>query len=619
MFFRDIAQRVLCERNTESTRDKLGKLIIDESAPRKARLHALWSLIGTGSLDTNLHLQLLADKDATFRAWGVRAAGNYGKDDAKVRDKVADLVADASRDVQLQVVIAARKIDGIEPMPRFAKVLATCGDDKILPAIVWQNLHPLLEGKGEPLVKLLEKADLKASPNLAALLPRAADRVLGSKDPDVSAVCALVVRLADRERGHADSCCQCLEALAAKIETGEISGDRRRMVADKVGPVIRQHLTGDAKQRMVREAILLAAALRDEEGLARAHRFFFEREGDDAARARALNALISAADKVEARQRLLTDLEPVLDSAAKESSVFRGQVLAALARLDHPPVAEVVLHRYPKMEPELQPKAIELLTQRAAWSKALLKQVEQKKIPAGAINVNQVKKMLALKDADLSKHVTAVWGILREDRNPQREKIVTDMRTLLRKTPGDPKAGVEVFKLCAQCHKIHGEGQEVGGHHLERPQRFRTASSNVFDRAWSSAATPPHHRHHEKGPGRHGPGRGRHAATHRAEATGWQARNHPAQGRGRSGGEQNLADARGRGETAQASGDRRPVRLPLPGQTAERSEREADSGDAESGEVKLLNRKRTDVPAPVGASARLRFSNRPASGGWRYA
>jgi putative membrane-bound dehydrogenase-like protein len=483
VFFRDIAQRVLCERNSEAIRGKLGKLIADESAPRKARLHALWSLIGTGSLDTNLHLQLLADKDATFRAWGVRAAGNYGKVDAKVRDKVADLVADASRDVQLQVVIAARKVDGIDPMPLFARVLATCGDDKILPAIVWQNLHPLLEGKGEPLVKLLEKADLKTSPNLAALLPRAADRVLGSKDPDVSAVCALVVRLADREHGHADSCCQCLETLAAKIETGEIGGDRLRMVADKVGPVIRQHLTGDAKQRMVREAILLAAALRDDEGLKRAHRFFFEREGDDAARARALNALIAAADKADARQRLLADLEPVLGPGSKESSVFRGQVLAALARLDHPPVAELVLNRYPKMEPELQPKAIELLTQRAAWSKALLKQVEQKKIPPGAINVNQVKKMLALKDADLSKHVTAVWGILREDRNPQREKIVTDMRTLLKKTPGDPKAGVEVFKkLCAQCHKIHGEGQEVGPDITSNGRSdFEQLLSNVFD------------------------------------------------------------------------------------------------------------------------------------------
>lgn len=489
VYFRDIAQRVLTERGiaggaaAKELPEKLGKLVLDDSAPRKARLHALWALIGGGVIDADAHLKLLAHKDDTFRAWGVRAAGNYGKVDAKVRDKVAELATDPSRDVQLQVVIAARKIEGIDPMPLFAQVLADCGNDKILPAIVWQNLHPLLEGKGEPLVKLLEKADLKKSPNLAALLPRAADRILGSKDPDVNAVCALVMRLADREHGHADSCCQCLETLAAKIETGEITGDRLRLVAEKVGPVVRPHLAGKADTRMAREAILLAAALRDPDGLKRAHRFFFEREGDEGARVRALNALISAADHADTRKSLLADLETVLGPNTRESSVFRGQVLAALGRLDHPPVADLVLSYYPKLEPELQPKAIELLTQRASWARALLKQVEQKKIPAGAINVNQVKKMLALKDTELSKHVTAVWGTLREDRNPQREKIVTDMRNLLKKTPGDPKAGVEVFKkLCAQCHKIHGEGQEVGPDITSNGRSdFEQLLSNVFD------------------------------------------------------------------------------------------------------------------------------------------
>ncbi len=66
----------------------------------------------------------------------------------------------------------------------------------------------------------------------------------------------------------------------------------------------------------------------------------------------------------------------------------------------------------------------------------------------------------------------ALWGTIRDGRNPHREQIVDQMRKLIRSTPGDPVAGRAVFnKLCAQCHKIHGEGQDVGpGHHLERPQ-----------------------------------------------------------------------------------------------------------------------------------------------------
>src|SRR5262249_9100447 len=54
---------------------------------------------------------------------------------------------------------------------------------------------------------------------------------------------------------------------------------------------------------------------------------------------------------------------------------------------------------------------------------------------------------------------------------------------LLKKTPGDAKAGVEVFKkLCAQCHKIHGEGQEVGPDITSNGRSdFEQLLSNVFD------------------------------------------------------------------------------------------------------------------------------------------
>ena len=67
------------------------------------------------------------------------------------------------------------------------------------------------------------------------------------------------------------------------------------------------------------------------------------------------------------------------------------------------------------------------------------------------------------KDPEIAKQVKAVWGTVREDRNPEREQLVDQMRDFLRKTPGDPDAGLAVFKkLCAQCHKIYGEGQDVG-------------------------------------------------------------------------------------------------------------------------------------------------------------
>jgi putative heme-binding domain-containing protein len=135
------------------------------------------------------------------------------------------------------------------------------------------------------------------------------------------------------------------------------------------------------------------------------------------------------------------------------------------------------------MEPELQPRAIELLTQREVWSKQLMDAIAAKKIPPGAVNVNQVRKLLASKDADFVKQVRATWGTIREERNPEREKVVADMRKFLTETKGDAVKGQHVFRnFCAQCHKIHGEGKDVGPDITSNGRStFDQLVSNVFD------------------------------------------------------------------------------------------------------------------------------------------
>ncbi len=57
------------------------------------------------------------------------------------------------------------------------------------------------------------------------------------------------------------------------------------------------------------------------------------------------------------------------------------------------------------------------------------------------------------------------------------------MRTFLRQNPGNAHRGQEVYKkVCGQCHKIYGEGQEVGPDiTLNGRSSFEQLLSNVFD------------------------------------------------------------------------------------------------------------------------------------------
>ena len=99
------------------------------------------------------------------------------------------------------------------------------------------------------------------------------------------------------------------------------------------------------------------------------------------------------------------------------------------------------------------------------------------------MNLTQVRRILAMKDAGLAKQMTAVWGTIRDDRNPQREQIVRKMRDSLRNAKGDPVKGAAVFTtLCAQCHKLHGQGVEVGPDiTVNGRSDYEQLLSNVFD------------------------------------------------------------------------------------------------------------------------------------------
>src|SRR5439155_7584530 len=89
---------------------------------------------------------------------------------------------------------------------------------------------------------------------------------------------------------------------------------------------------------------------------------------------------------------------------------FAINVIATIGDLDNPRVAEVTLKDYAALPADIQPKAIELLTQRAIWARPLVETIGAGKIPASALNVNQIQRLLALKDKELTAAVNKHWG-----------------------------------------------------------------------------------------------------------------------------------------------------------------------------------------------------------------
>jgi putative heme-binding domain-containing protein len=170
-------------------------------------------------------------------------------------------------------------------------------------------------------------------------------------------------------------------------------------------------------------------------------------------------------------------------SSSSERPEFTTRVLAALGRVESQKLADIILAAYPKLAPEVQPLAIDLVMQREPWARKLLDAVLQQKLPRSALDANHLRKIVESNDREALWAVEKAFGTIRAERNPEREKVVAEMGEYLRANIGDPVAGRTVFKnLCAQCHTIYGEGGNVGPDITANGRAsFEQLLSNVFD------------------------------------------------------------------------------------------------------------------------------------------
>jgi len=497
IYFRETAQRILTERLGHASgelRAKLETLVLSPvaadvrrltsnpqndqslvtsaatSIERKARLHALWALIGSGTLDPAFHLKVLAHSDPAYRAWGVRAAGNFGDASQAIREKVAELASDPSPDVQLQVVIASRKIKNFDALPTLIEVLVRCGQDKLIPSIAWNNLHPLLEFDSGPFVYLIW-VKREWTPALATLSPRIVERMLGAQKFDATAIATFIKFVAGRDGERAKECLSAVSSRLSALTEQDTAG-----LKAELEPVLREILARQTKAPLNLSAQLLAVRL----GLAQIdsplllERFISSAE-TEATRLQALDALIAFRNPA-----LLSSLPEVL---ASSSPAFVQRAFAALGRMEDPKLADILLGEYPKLVPELQPLAIDLIMQRERWARKLLDAVLANKLPKGVLNANHLRKIVESNDREALWAVEKTFGKIREERNPEREKVVAEMAAYFREHIGDPHRGQTVFRnLCAQCHTIYGEGGKVGPDITANGRAsFEQLLSNVFD------------------------------------------------------------------------------------------------------------------------------------------
>ena len=172
-------------------------------------------------------------------------------------------------------------------------------------------------------------------------------------------------------------------------------------------------------------------------------------------RHRALELLVEAHVKFSAGEWI-----ELLDDPAMRLAALRD-----LGGYDYADTPGVLLARYPKLSAEEKIAAIDTLTARPAYAKALLKAVERKQIPASDVSISAARQMQNLRNRAIDKSLARVWGTLRNtpaDKKEQIQKYKNLLTPAFMKT-ADPSAGRLVFsKTCMTCHTLYGVGGKIG-------------------------------------------------------------------------------------------------------------------------------------------------------------
>lgn len=297
-----------------------------------------------------------------------------------------------------------------------------------------------------------------------------------SSDPelnDVTGVVSLLQLVIDADEQTARDC---LDVLTQSVQNGQLTGAQLDALQRQLDEQLRGILADSSHPLRVPVAIL-ATAWKDPAGMQIARRLLQSATAKTEDRKAALEALVAAGDSQVVRlvRPLLADRQAGVD--------FRGDVLAALSRLNQPQVPRLIIDSYEGMEPELRPRAIEVLTQRPEWSLVLLKAIQAKRIEKDALNLNQLKRLALFEDEILLQTLREIYGAIRQDRRTDRQQVINRMGDFLQGTPGDPHRGMAAFKkVCGQCHKIYGEGAEVGPDITRNGRNnWNQLLQNVFD------------------------------------------------------------------------------------------------------------------------------------------
>ena len=172
-------------------------------------------------------------------------------------------------------------------------------------------------------------------------------------------------------------------------------------------------------------------------------------------RQKALAALVAARDRA---------LPEVLRGLLREKAL-RRDALRGLGAFEDLKTSSSILRIYAKLDAAGKRDALTTLASRVSFAKALMAAVTRGTVKANELPADIVRQLRAHRVKGINATLDKVWGVSRSTPAAKLAEIAKYKKLLETKVdrPDNLPRGRSVFqRTCAQCHKLYGEGGEIG-------------------------------------------------------------------------------------------------------------------------------------------------------------
>ncbi|MCY2936319.1 MAG: ThuA domain-containing protein [Planctomycetota bacterium] len=464
MFWRKHAQRLLVERGQRDVVPALAELVknesIDSIGQNTAAIHALWTLQGLGSVESQMDVvkAALEHPSAGVRKAAVDVLPRQGESGRQLLTE-SNRLNDGNLQVRLSAILAMAEMESSSEAAA-AVVKALNQPENLLDPVLADALISALARHDAPSL-----AQISAGGSLAKVRSGEQGKALGR-----------ILTIFGEHLGRGAQASQAVEfvknlakadpATAEPILSGFVNGWPARVrPADspELGQALAKLLdrqTPAGKGRVVKLAKTWGSASLATEAKAIADLFLKQAADSKLGESDRLEAaaqwLQLRGDDRSAVASLLELVTPQTDSALAEGLIQR------LTEAASPETGEVVLEKFAGWTPSARRSGMAVLLSRTDWTQSLLDSIQSGNVPLTDLALDQRTALANHPDKRLAGRARSLIESKGGLPSADRQKVIEQLASIS-KTKGNSLMGKKIFENnCAKCHRHSGSGNQVG-------------------------------------------------------------------------------------------------------------------------------------------------------------